>query len=314
MTTVVAPSTAATTAGRGRLRSAGTAGAMVATVALLPFVAFLLVFAVYPLINLVRLAVSNTAVQNAVFVSEFAGLSNFGRVLTDPAFWHSVLITTAFVVLTVGLTLVAGLALALLVDRAVVLHHLARNVLIWPAVITPVVVSVLWLLVLSPTVGGLNKLLRTFGLPEQSWLNSGPGAFMSVVAVDVWHWTPIVFLFLYTALKGIPSELFEAARVDGATERQILFQVTIPLLGPALVVVGLLRLVMSIKAFDEMFLLTGGGPNGATNLISLDIRSQFFDRLDFGYAAAESIVVVVATLIIVGSAVLIRRRSVGGAS
>jgi multiple sugar transport system permease protein len=137
---------------------------------------------------------------------------------------------------------------------------------------------------------------------------------MSVVAVDVWHWTPIVFLFLYTALKGIPSELFEAARVDGATERQILFQVTIPLLGPALVVVGLLRLVMSIKAFDEMFLLTGGGPNGATNLISLDIRSQFFDRLDFGYAAAESIVVVVATLIIVGSAVLIRRRSVGGAS
>ena len=275
MTTVVAPSTAATTAGRVRLRSAGTAGAMVATVALLPFVAFLLVFAVYPLINLVRLAVSNTAVQNAVFVSEFTGLSNFGRVLTDPAFWHSVLITTAFVVLTVGLTLVAGLALALLVDRAVVLHHLARNVLIWPAVITPVVVSVLWLLVLSPTVGGLNKLLRTFGLPEQSWLNSGPGAFMSVVAVDVWHWTPIVFLFLYTALKGIPSELFEAARVDGATERQILFQVTIPLLGPALVVVGLLRLVMSIKAFDEMFLLTGGGPNGATNLISLDIRSQF---------------------------------------
>jgi multiple sugar transport system permease protein len=287
---------------------------VVATIALLPFVAFLLVFAVYPLINLVRLAVSDTTVQNAVFVSEFSGLSNFGRVLTDPTFQHSVLITTAFVVLTVGITLVVGLALALLVDRAVVLHHLARNVLIWPAVITPVVVSVLWLLVLSPTVGGLNKLLRTFGLPEQSWLNSGLGAFMSVVAVDVWHWTPIVFLFLYTALKGIPSELFEAARVDGATERQILFQVTVPLLGPALVVVGLLRLVMSIKAFDEMFLLTGGGPNGATNLISLDIRSQFFDRLDFGYAAAESIVVVAATLIVVGSALLIRRRSAGGAS
>jgi len=287
---------------------------VVATIALLPFVAFLLVFAVYPLINLVRLAVSDTTVQNAVFVSEFSGLSNFGRVLADPTFQHSVLITTAFVVLTVGITLVVGLALALLVDRAVVLHHLARNVLIWPAVITPVVVSVLWLLVLSPTVGGLNKLLRTFGLPEQSWLNSGLGAFMSVVAVDVWHWTPIVFLFLYTALKGIPSELFEAARVDGATERQMLFQVTVPLLGPALVVVGLLRLVMSIKAFDEMFLLTGGGPNGATNLISLDIRSQFFDRLDFGYAAAESIVVVAATLIVVGSALLIRRRSAGGAS
>lgn len=314
MTTVAAPTTAASTASRSRLRSAGTASAIVATVALLPFVGFLLVFAVYPLINLVKLAVSDTTVENAVFVSEFNGLSNFGRVLTDPAFQHSVVITTAFVVLTVGITLVAGLALALLVDRAVVLHHLARNVLIWPAVITPVVVSVLWLLVLSPTVGGLNKLLRTFGLPEQSWLNSGLGAFMSVVAVDVWHWTPIVFLFLYTALQGIPSELFEAARVDGAGERQILFQVTVPLLWPALVVVGLLRLVMSVKAFDEMFLLTGGGPNGATNLISLDIRSQFFDRLDFGFAAAESVTVVVATLIIVGGALLIRRRIVGGAA
>jgi multiple sugar transport system permease protein len=96
---------------------------VVATIALLPFVAFLLVFAVYPLINLVRLAVSDTTVQDAVFVSEFSGLSNFGRVLTDPTFQHSVLITTAFVVLTVGITLVAGLALALLVDRAVVLHH-----------------------------------------------------------------------------------------------------------------------------------------------------------------------------------------------
>jgi multiple sugar transport system permease protein len=314
MTTVAAPTTAASTASRSRLRSAGTASAIVATVALLPFVGFLLVFAVYPLINLVKLAVSDTTVENAVFVSEFNGLSNFGRVLTDPAFQHSVVITTAFVVLTVGITLVAGLALALLVDRAVVLHHLARNVLIWPAVITPVVVSVLWLLVLSPTVGGLNKLLRTFGLPEQSWLNSGLGAFMSVVAVDVWHWTPIVFLFLYTALQGIPSELFEAARVDGAGERQILFQVTVPLLWPALVVVGLLRLVMSVKAFDEMFLLTGGGPNGATNLISLDIRSQFFDRLDFGFAAAESVTVVVATLIIVGGALLIRRRIAGGAA
>ena len=314
MTTLADPTLATSRADRSQLRSAKTSRGVVATVALLPFVAFLLVFAVYPLINLVRLAVSQTTVQNAVFVSEFVGLTNFGRVVTDPVVQHSVLITTAFVVLTVGITLVAGLALALLVDRAVLLHHLARNVLIWPAVITPVVVSVLWLLVLSPTVGGLNKVLDTLGLPQQSWLNSGLGAFMSVVAVDVWHWTPIVFLFLYTALKGIPSDLFEAARVDGATERQILFQVTIPLLVPALAVVGLLRLVMSVKAFDEMFLLTGGGPNGATNLISLDIRSQFFDRLDFGFAAAESVTVVLVTLIIVGGALLLRRRIAAGAS
>jgi multiple sugar transport system permease protein len=290
---------------RRRRRRRGGAGAL----ALAPFVLFLLVFAVYPLWNLVRLALSETKVQNAVFVSTFSGLSNFTRVLADPGFWDSAGVTLAFVAATVALTLVAGIVLALLVERSVWFQGAARNVLVWPAVVTPVVVSVIWLLVLSPTVGGLNRVLATFGLPGQGWLNSGPGAFICVVLLDVWHWTPIVFLFVFTALKGIPHEIIEAARVDGAKESQIIWRIILPTLRPAIVVVALVRVVMSVKAFDEMFLLTAGGPNGATNLISLHIRQQFFDRLDFGFASGESVTVVVATLLIVGAALLIRRRA-----
>ncbi len=299
--------------GRSR-RTANGGGGRESILALLPFVAFLAVFALYPLYELGRLAFSETSVEGGVFVSEWAGLENFGRVFADPAAGQSAAITALFIVVVVTATVVLGLATALLAHRSVWLSGIARNVLIWPAVITPVVVSVMWLMVLSPTVGGLNKLLGTLGLPTQGWLNSGPGAFFSVVVVDVWHWSPVVFLFMFTALRGLDTDVLEAARVDGATEAQVFWRIVLPLLRPTLVIVILLRLVMSIKAFDEMYLLTGGGPAGATNLISLHIRATFFDRLDFGYAAALSIIIVVATLGSVGIAMGARRAGRVGSS
>src|SRR5699024_8957880 len=135
-------------------------------------------------------------------------------------------------------SLALGTLRPLLVDRAVWMLGIARNVLIWPAVITPVVVSVMWLLLLSPTVGGVNKVLLKLGLPTQAWLDSKIGAFLSVVVVDIWHWTPVVFLFVYTALRGLGQEVLEAARTDGATEMQMTTKIILPMLLPALAVVA----------------------------------------------------------------------------
>jgi multiple sugar transport system permease protein len=278
-----------------------------AIIALAPFLAFLLVFALYPLAELVRLAVTDTRIVAGAFVSEWAGPANFSAAWTDPVAARSAGVTIAFVVLCVGLTIVLGLALALLVDRAVVLVGAARTVLIWPAVVAPVVVSTMWLLLLSPTVGGLNKVLSGLGLPTQGWLDSGVGAFVCIVVVDVWHWTPVVFLFVYTALRGVDREILEAARIDGAGEWQVVGRIILPIIRPAILAVALVRLVMSIKAFDEMYLLTRGGPGEATNLISLYIRALFFDRLAFGPAAALSISIVAVTCAVVGGAVAARR-------
>jgi len=282
-------------------------------IALLPFLAFLVVFALYPLAELVRLSVTDTTIVGGAFVSAWAGPANFVTAWTDVAAGRSALITIAFVILCVGVTIVLGLTLALLVDRAVVLAGAARNVLIWPAVVAPVVVSTMWLLLLSPTVGGINKVLASVGLPTQGWLDSEFGAFVSIVVVDVWHWTPVVFLFMFTALRGIDREVLEAARIDGAGEWQIVGRVVLPIIRPAIIAVALVRLVMSIKAFDEMYLLTRGGPGGATNLISLHIRSLFFDQLAFGPAAALSISIVAVTCAVVGGALVARRlRREGG--
>lgn len=282
--------------------------------ALLPFAAFVVTFAAYPMAELIRISLSTVSVVEGEFVSAFSGLDNYAAIVADTEALHSIRVNVVFIAATVIGSVVMGAALAFIVDRSVLVHSVARNVLIWPAVVTPVVVSLIWLLVLSPTAGGLNKVLMTFGVPGQSWLNTEGGALMSAITVDIWHWTPIVFLFVYTALQGVDQDVVSAARVDGATEGQIRRLLLLPMIRPVIIGIVLVRIVQGVKAFDEIFLLTRGGPNNATQLISLYIRTVFFENLEYGYASAISVVVVAATVGVAAVVLLVRRRaSVKGA-
>lgn len=277
-------------------------------VALLPFVLFLAIFAVYPLYQLFRLSFMETSIFDGEFISEFSGLENFRKIPQDPLAINAIKVTILFSVLCVILTVILGIAGAILVQSSVIFKSLARNIFVWPAVVAPVVVSVMWLLILDPTVGLVNKLFDFLGRNPQIWLDSKTGAFISVVVVDVWHWTPVVFLFIYAGLNGINQEILEAARVDGASESQIIRRITLPILLPTIAIVAVLRLIMSIKAFDEMYLLTKGGPENATSLISLHIRKIFVEILDFGYASALSLCIVLVLALIVCTAYFLRKR------
>ena len=279
-----------------------------AVIALLPFVIFLSVFAVYPLYQLLRMSFMRTEVFDGEFLSEFNGLDNFKKIPDDPYALNAIKITVLFSILCVLLTVILGIAGALLVQNSKVFKNWARNIFIWPAVVAPVVVSVMWLLILDPTVGLINKIMQALGRDPQIWLDSKTGAFISVVIVDIWHWTPIVFLFIYAGLNGINQEIIEAARVDGASERQIIRRIILPILLPTIAVIALLRTIMSVKAFDEMYLLTKGGPDGATSLISLHIRKIFVEVLDFGYASALSLAIVIILALLVGISYSARRR------
>ncbi len=259
----------------------------------LPFVGFLLVFTLYPVLQLVRTALSNVQIIDGAFSYSFTGLGNFAQIGSDGTAHYSFLITALFILVTVPVTLVLGVVLAILVDRSVIFARVAHTLLLWPAVITPVVVSVVWYLILSPNIGGLNRMLEAFGLPGQSLLASGPGAVSAVMLVDVWHWTPLVFLLVYSSLKGIDGELLEAARVDGAGDWQMYTRIALPLLKPTIIAAALIRLTMGVKTFDEMYLLTHGGPDNSTMLVSLYIRQVFFDQLDLGYGAALSLAVII---------------------
>ena len=278
-----------------------------------PFAIFVIVFAAYPMVEMIRMSVSAVDIVDGQFAITPTGLGNFREVFLDADAWHSMRVNAVFVAASVVVSLVLGIALAFVVDRSSIMHHIARNVLIWPAVVTPVVVSLVWLLVISPTAGGLNKFLEYFGLPGQSWLNSESGALASAIGVDVWHWTPIVFLFTYTALTNIDREVVQAARVDGASEWQVRRLIMLPMIRGTLIGLLLVRVVQGVKAFDEIYLLTQGGPNGATELISLYIRTVFFDRLEYGYASALSLTVVIITVAIVGISVGVRQLRKKGA-
>lgn len=288
---------------RGAPRKAG-----FAILALTPFLLFCIVLAAVPFAQVVRMSFSAIDLKASGFIYSWNGIQNFVEVLSTPDTWEAILNTLVFVVATVVGSIVTGLIAALLVNRAVWMLPIARNVLIWPAVIAPVVISLMWLLILSPTAGGLNKLLETFGLPTQQWLNSGPGAMLSLIVVDIWHWTPVVFLFLYTALQSISDEVLEAGRMDGASEGKLLRHITLPMIAPAIGAVAVVRIIMGVKVFDEMYLLTAGGPDGATTLVSQRVQLWFFQDLKFGEASAFSLVVVLLTGLVLGAFLFIRSR------
>lgn len=280
------------------------------TLALAPFVLIIAVLGLYPFGRVIVMSFSHVSVYGGGMTSTWVGLENYAKALQDPLVRHSLTITFVFVVASTLLSVAAGTALAILTDRATTLQRVAQNVLVWPAIIAPVVVSVLWVLILNPQIGVLNMALDALGLPEQGWLGSGPGAMAAIVAVDVWHWTPLVYLLVYSALKALDAEVLEAAAIDGATAWRTIRHVIVPMLAPAITGALVLRTVMGVKVFDEMYLLTRGGPGDATTIISLLIRSVVFDDVDLGLGSAISIVTVLL-VILAGALILGGRRAFG---
>lgn len=282
------------------------------TLSLLPFLVIVVLFGLYPFARVILMSFSRVDVMGGGMRTSWVGADNFVRALGSAAVRHSLVITFMFVVASTVLSVVLGTATAILTDRATRLQRLAQNILVWPAIIAPVVVSVLWVLILNPQIGVLNTLLGTLGLPEQGLLGSGTGAMAAVIGVDVWHWTPLVYLLVYSALKGIDPEILEAAALDGASAARAVRHVVLPMLAPALLAAVALRTVMGVKVFDEMYLLTRGGPGDSTTIISLLIRGIVFDDVDLGYGSAVSLVtvgsvLVVAMLILTGRRTLRRR-------
>lgn len=279
---------------------------------LLPFLVIVVLFGLYPFARVILMSFSRVDVMGGGMRTSWVGADNFVRALGSAAVRHSLVITFIFVVASTVLSVVLGTATAILTDRATRLQRLAQNILVWPAIMAPVVVSVLWVLILNPQIGVLNTLLGTLGLPEQGLLGSGTGAMAAVIGVDVWHWTPLVYLLVYSALKGIDPEILEAAALDGASAARAVRHVVLPMLAPALLAAVALRTVMGVKVFDEMYLLTRGGPGDSTTIISLLIRGIVFDDVDLGYGSAVSLVtvgsvLVVAMLILTGRRTLRRR-------
>jgi len=225
------------------------------------------------------------------------GLDHFRRLAADRLFLVSLGQTLLYTAAALALEFALGLALALLVNREFRLRRLVRAVLLIPMLLPPVVVAVLWRLILNPEFGVLNGTLRGWGLETRglTWVAAENTALLSVILVDVWQWTPFLFLLLLAGLQGLPVEPFEAAVVDGASRWQVFRRLTLPMLRPVIAIAVLLRGMDLLRVFDQIFILTQGGPGFATETVTLYIYRTAFRFHNFGYAAAMSFVLLAAT-------------------
>jgi len=261
-----------------------------------PAAVLLTLLTVYPILNLVGMSVSTISFEAAKEVWRFTPGANFRELLSDDIFRIALWNTLVFAVVAVAIEIVLGLTLAILVSSVTRLKGLIRTALIVPILMPPVAIGSMWKLMYSLDFGVLNQVVTAFGLQPVNWLGSTSLALISIIIVDVWHWTPFVFLILFAAVEGLPREVIEAARIDGARNRDIIFKIIIPLLKPALAVALLFRIILAFKVFDEVFLLTSGGPGTSTEMVSLHLYKVYFQQNELGYGALLSLTIIAATI------------------
>lgn len=272
-----------------------------AYVLLAPAVFVLLALSIYPLINIVKLSLQVTSGAASRW-----SVNNFARLFSDQFFIDALLHTVIFAVAALTLEFLLGLGLAVLLNRQIRGRSFFRTALLVPMMLPTVVAGVVWRLMLNPNFGAVNGSLKGLGVQTVAltWTSSPRLAMLSIILVDVWQWTPFMFLILLAGLQAIPQEPYEAALIDGSSPWQTFRHVTLPLLKPAILVALLLRTMDLLRVFDQVFILTEGGPGFATETISLYIYRTAFRFSDFGYAAAMSFVLLLVTNII--SALYIR--------
>jgi multiple sugar transport system permease protein len=234
----------------------------------------------------------NVVIKDQVNIASFIGLDNFKRMFGDPQVGEAIRVTLLFVLTAVPLELAFGFLLAVLFNQHIFGRPILRAIMILPIFATPLAVGYTFFTIFYE-VGGP---LAWTGIP---FLSSPTWALISVILVDIWQWTPFCFLVFLAALQGVPDELYEAARVDGASPWNMLREIVLPLLVPTIIIVLLLRMAESLKLFDIPFSMTGGGPGVATQPFSLLAFRTGLRFFDLGYASAMAYALLIAVMIVV---------------
>ncbi|REF36071.1 carbohydrate ABC transporter permease [Thermasporomyces composti] len=218
--------------------------------------------------------------------SRFVGLDNFSSILTDPAVGNSVLVTATFVLLVIPTQTALGLLMALLLDRGLPGSSVFQVIYVIPWICAPLALGVVWRWMFDPSEGALNALIGH----RIEWLTSTTLALPSVAAVAVWSQVGYVALFFLAGLRSIPQQLYEAARIDGASDRQVFWRITLPLLRPTTSFVLITGVISSFQVFDTVYAMTQGGPAGRTDVIAARIYHEAFEAFRLGRAAALAVV------------------------
>lgn len=270
-----------------------------------PAVIVILLLMGYPFIYTLSLSVQRVDVTLTRFT--FVGAANLVKVLfEDDRFRQALWVTLYFTIASLLLELALAMIMALVLNRTFRGLGAIRTLFLLPLVATPTATSVIWLIMMEPSIGILNHFLEVVGLPPSLWVASPTTVIPSLVWINAWHGVPFVMLILLAGLRSLPREPFEAARIDGASKLQEFVQITLPLLKPAIVVAMLFRAIDTLKVFDVIWIMTRGGPGRKSETLHVYSYLTAFEFYELGYGSA--VILIFMVIILIFSVVLIRLR------
>jgi multiple sugar transport system permease protein len=282
-----------------RAQEAGGDGRL-AAVFIAPALLGFLVFLLWPTLRGIYLSFTRF---NLLTPAKWVGLDNYDRMVHDPIFWSSLRVTVEYVIINIGVQTVAALAIAVLLQR-LTQSALLRGIVLTPYLMSNVVAGIVWLWILDTQLGIGNEIIGGLGFDHIPFLADKTWAIPTIALINVWRHVGYTALLLFAGLQAIPNDMYEAAKVDGASEWRMFWRITMPLLRPVLAVVLIMTVIGSFQVFDTVAVTTAGGPANATNVLQYYIYGSAFGRFQFGYASAMS----VALLIVLSAITFLQYR------
>jgi len=270
-------------------------------VLILPAIVYLILLTVYPFIYSIKISLTTLNIARP-YPPRYIGLGNYAKLLSDSIFLIAMRNTFFLTAISICAEFVLGFIIARIFFIAASFKlkgiGFLRTIYMLPMMITPIIFGLIWLYIFNPTLGVANYFLSLLGLPPVSWLGKSNIALYSIILVNVWEWTPFMMLLCLAGLSAIPPELFEVARIDGASWHQSVAFVELPLIKRVIVIGLLIRIMDNFRLFDLVYVTTGGGPGSSTETLSMFAYRQSFMFFNVGYGAAASIIILILGIIL----------------
>ncbi len=248
----------------------------------------------WPVIDSIYLSFFDWKIATPFATAPYVGFDHYRRLLVDPDVRESISVTIRFGLWTISIEMLLGVTLALMLEKPIRGASVFRTIFILPLMVSPVVVGLIWRYLYDARIGWINYYLNAwFGLDYQVWLGDPSLAFFAIVVTDIWQWTPFIFIIVIAGLQALPGEVLEAARIDGTNWWQHILFVKLPMIRSILLIALLMRLIDVFRALEVMYIMTGGGPGRATELMSLHIYNRAFSAQQLGYASAIAVLLIV---------------------
>ena len=251
----------------------------------LPAVIFVILLMIFPVCYTLFISFTDWSLTSGRPM-KFAGLGSYIAVLKEPRFLSAIIRTFVFTVGAVAVEAVLGTIIALILNRSFRGKELLKFLFLLPLVATPVAIGIVWNLFFDPTIGFLNYVLSTLGLPQSGWVTESETVLVSLMLVDVWQWTPMIALIVLAGLAGLPPEPYESACVDGSNAVQTFFNITLPMITPTILTAVILRTVDALKTYDIIYAMTKGGPGYSSETLNIMAYKLSFEYLNMGQASS----------------------------